>query len=60
MKKILKIGILFLIVFALAVAAFAAYKLLKKDDAPKSDETVSTVRRSIKILFSETTFSRKK
>ena len=40
MKKILKIGILFLIVFALAVAAFAAYKLLKKDDAPKSDETV--------------------
>lgn len=40
MKKILKIGILFLIVFALAVAAFAAYTLLKKDDAPKSDETV--------------------
>ena len=57
MKKILKIGILLLIVFALAVAAFAAYTLLKKDDAPKSDETV---RRSIKILFSETTFSRKK
>ena len=40
MKKILKIGILFLIVFALAVAAFAVYKLLKKDDAPKSDKTV--------------------
>lgn len=37
MKKILKIGILFLIVFALIIAAFGVYKLLKNDDS-KQDE----------------------
>lgn len=38
MKKILKIGILFLIVFTLAAAAFATYGLLKKDEPRKTEE----------------------
>ncbi len=40
MKKILKLGILFLAVFALAAAIFAAVTLLKDDTAEEGPETV--------------------